>query len=127
MGRPKKEVVESLKKGNRVGRGRPKGDAAIINEYKARMLASPKSMKVMQKIWDAALDDEHPNQSAAWKLVIDRVMPVSYFEKDKNGGGKAAVQITISGVGGTETVIGAPNSEEEDAIDGEFSETRVDE
>lgn len=123
MPRPKKEIVEANKKGNRVGRGRPKGDAAIINEYKARMLASPKSRAVLETIWDAALNDDHPNQSAAWKLVIDRVMPVSYFEKDKNGGGKAAVQITISGVGGTETVIGAPNNEEEDAIDGDFTET----
>lgn len=121
MARPKKEVVEANKKGNRVGRGRPKGDAAIINEYKARMLASPKSRAVLETIWDAALNDDHPNQSAAWKLVIDRVMPVSYFEKDKNGGGKAAVSITITGVGGAETVIGASN--DEDAIDGDFTET----
>ncbi len=34
-GRPKKVLVESNKKGGRNAVGRPKGDAAIINEYKA--------------------------------------------------------------------------------------------
>ena len=41
--------------------GRPKGDAGIINEYKARMLASPKSRKVLDSIFDAAMDDDHKN------------------------------------------------------------------
>ena len=39
-GRPKKGEIVAKKKGSRGIRGRPKGDAAIINEYKARMLAS---------------------------------------------------------------------------------------
>lgn len=99
-GRPKKTEVATKKRGNRGVRGRPKGDAAIINEYKARMLNSPKSRRVLESIFDAALDDEHKNQAAAWKLVMDRVLPVSYFEKDKHGGGKSAVNITISGIGG---------------------------
>lgn len=104
IGPPKKSDIEKNKKGNRNAVGRPKGDAAIINEYKARMLASPKSRKVLDSILDAALNDEHKNQAAAWKLVMDRLLPVSYFEKEANGG-KPSVSITISGVGGT-TVIG---------------------
>ena len=44
-GRPRKDDVSSVKKGSRNAVGRPKGDAAVINEYKARMLASPKSQK----------------------------------------------------------------------------------
>ncbi len=36
-GRPKKAEVAAVKKGNRAVRGRPKGDAAVMNEYKARM------------------------------------------------------------------------------------------
>jgi len=78
-GRPRKELVESKKDGNRGKRGRPPGDAAIINEYKARMLASPKSQKVLDSIMDAALNDEHKNQAAAWKILMDRMLPVSYF------------------------------------------------
>lgn len=119
--RPTKAEVAAKKKGNRVGRGRPKGDAAKINEYKARMLASPKSRAVLETIWDAALDSEHPNQSAAWKLVIDRVLPVSYFEKDKAGGSKAAVAITITGVGGETTIVGGSDNSE-DIVEGEYRE-----
>jgi len=98
-GRPKKGEVVAKKEGNRGVRGRPPGDAAIINEYKARMLASPKSAKVMDAIFNAALDDEHKNQAAAWKLLMDRMLPVSYFEKDKMSQGKNSVSITITGVG----------------------------
>ena len=105
-GRPRKEVVESKKRGGRGVTGRPKGDASVINEYKARLLASPKSKKVLDSILNAALDDDHKNQSAAWKLLVDRLMPLSYFEKDKAGGGRNSVSITITGVGGEQTVVG---------------------
>ena len=97
--------MEAKKKGNRGQVGRPRGDAAIINEYKARMLNSPKSRKVLEKIFDAALDDEHKHQSAAWKLLADRIIPVSYFEKDKVGGGKSGINITISTVGKPEDTV----------------------
>ena len=100
VGRPKRSSVTSKKKGNRSSVGRPKGDAAIINEYKARMLNSPRSRAVMDAIFDAALDPEHKNQSAAWKLVMDRILPVAAFEKDiVKDGGRIAIQINISGVG----------------------------
>ena len=113
-GRPPKAKVNQKKVGHRKALGRPKGDAAIINEYKARMLASPKSKKVMDTIFNAALDDEHKNQSAAWKLIMDRMLPVSYFEK-KATGGRSAVSITISSLGGAETTI----TQEKDVIEGE--------
>ena len=111
-GRPPKTIVEAKKPGNRVKRGRPPGDAAAINEFKARLLASPRSQKVLDSIMSAALDDEHKNQAAAWKLLMDRMLPVSYFEKDKNTNGRSSVSITIKGVGG-ETVV----SNDEDIID----------
>ena len=116
-GRPPKQAVAEKKKGSRGVRGRPKGDAAIINEYKARMLNSPKSRKVLDKIFDAALDDEHKHQAAAWKLVMDRVLPTAAFEKDVvKGSGKNAIQINITGVSGDTTIIGG----DDDAIDGEI-------
>ena len=80
--KPTKKELVSNSKGNRRKAGRPKGDAAIINEYKARMLASPKSRRVLNTIFDAALDHDHKNQAAAWKLVMDRILPVAAFEKD---------------------------------------------
>ena len=103
-GRPKKSLIESKKKRGAVGR--PKGDADAIKEYKARLLASPKSRRVLDSILNAALDDDHKNQAAAWKLLVDRLMPLSYFEKSQMGGGRSAVNITITGVGGEVTPIG---------------------
>lgn len=103
-GRPPKALVEQKKKGNRGQVGRPKGDASAIEEYKARMLASPKSREVMDSIFNAALDDNHKSQSAAWKLIIDRIMPLSYFEKDKLSNGRAAVSITINGIDTNEPI-----------------------
>ena len=102
-GRPKKALVDSKKRGNRGVRGRPKGDAAIMNELKARVLASPKSAKVLESIFNAALNDEHKNQSAAWKLLMDRILPVGAFEKEViKDAGRNAISINISGVGHTE-------------------------
>ena len=109
-GRPKKALVESKK--NRGQVGRPKGDADAIKEYKARLLASPKSRKVLDSILNAALDDDHKNQAAAWKLLVDRLMPLSYFDKDKVSGGRSAVNITITGVGGDITTVGGSGFEE---------------
>ena len=117
VGRPKRSSVSSKTKGNRKSVGRPKGDAAIINEYKARMLNSPRSRAVMDAIFDAALDPEHKNQSAAWKLVMDRILPVAAFEKDiVKDAGRSAIQINITGVGTTTITDG---SEEGEEIDGE--------
>ena len=40
---------------------------------------------------------------AAWKLVMDRILPVAAFEKDVvQNGGKSAIQINITGVGAAE-------------------------
>lgn len=115
-GRPKKgEIVEKKKPGKI---GRPIGEAGIIAEYRSRMLASPKSRAVLEKIYDAALDDEHKNQSAAWKLLMDRLLPLSHFEKDKENGSRPSVSITITGVGGETTIIGEETSSvDEDVID----------
>ena len=98
IGRPPKNELSANTKRNAVGR--PKGDATIINEYKARMLSSPKSRKVLDAIFDAALDNEHKNQAAAWKLVVDRIIPVSAFEQEVvKQGGRSAIQINITGLG----------------------------
>jgi hypothetical protein len=105
-GRPSNASIAAKTKGTRGEVGRPKGDASAIKDFKARLLASPKSRRVLDTILDAALDDDHKNQSAAWKLLVDRLMPLSYFEKDKMGGGKAAVNITITGVGGDIQSVG---------------------
>ena len=115
-GRPRKSEVAAVKPGNKGQVGRPKGDAAIINEYKARMLASPKSRKVLETIFDAALDNDHKNQAAAWKLVMDRILPVGAFEKDViKDAGRNAIQINISGVSTVD--VGSPEVIEGEVVD----------
>ena len=111
-GRPKKSELVNAK--NPVGR--PRGDNYAIEEFKQRLLASPKSRSVIDSILSAALDDEHKNQAAAWKLLVDRMLPMSYFEKDKTGGGRPSVNITINGIGGNESqlVDDAPFDDVED-------------
>jgi hypothetical protein len=97
IGRPKKTDIAEIKESRSVGR--PKGEAAIINEYKLRMLNSPKSAKVLEAIYDAALNDEHKNQAAAWKLIVDRIVPVSAFEQSKQGSSVPQISINISSMG----------------------------
>jgi hypothetical protein len=119
-GRPRKGEIVEKTAGSRGKVGRPKGDASIINEYKARMLASPKSVKVLETIFEAALDHEHKNQAAAWKLVMDRILPVGAFEKEViKDNGRSAIQINITGVGSTTISDGGENG---DVIEGEYSE-----
>jgi len=108
-GRPKKGEIVAKKRGNRELRGRPAGDKAIMDEYKARMLNSPKSARVLEAIFDAALDPEHKAQSAAWKLIVDRIVPVSSFEQVKQGGGTPAISINITG-------LTAPTVEAEEVV-----------
>jgi len=110
-GRPTKAALMEAKK---QPVGRPKGDASAIEEFKARIFASPKSRKVLDAILDAALDDEHKNQAAAWKLLVDRMLPMSYFDKNNAGGSRPSVNITISGVGDTVNISGT-----DDYIDAE--------
>ena len=100
-GRPSKAELAQARK---QPVGRPKGDAAAIEEFKARIMNSPKSRKVLDAILDAALDDEHKNQAAAWKLLVDRMLPMSYFDKDKVSGSRPSVNITITGVGESVTI-----------------------
>ena len=117
-GRPRKGEIVEKTAGTRGKVGRPKGDASIINEYKARMLASPKSAKVRETIFDAALDNEHKNQAAAWKLLMDRILPVGAFEKEvTKDGNRSAIQINITGVGSATVDSSYPES---NTIEGEL-------
>lgn len=116
VGRPSKQELAAKKPGGRGKVGRPKGDAAIMNEYKARMLARPDSEEVLNAVYQAALDHEHKHQAAAWKLILDRMLPVRAFESDIKGGAKPTISINISSVGSMEMNQGeaAEGEEEED-------------
>jgi hypothetical protein len=113
IGRPKKTDLEKIKKPGKVGR--PPGQAAAIKEFTARIINSPRSRKVMDAIVNAALDDDHKNQAAAWKILMDRMVPLSAFEKDGTGS-KPQININISGVTDitTESVQSGETYDDED-------------
>jgi len=118
MTEPKKKIGRPKKVQKPKGvMGRPKGTQAIINEYRDRMLASPKSAKVLEAIFNAALDDDHKHQASAWKLVLDRVAPTAAFEQEiTKGSGKSAIQINITGIGG----VDVGTQDDEDVVDGDY-------
>jgi hypothetical protein len=94
-GRPRKTDVEAKKKRGVVGR--PPGEAARIKEFHARLLATS-GETVINTIIKKALDNEDKDQVACLKMCIDRVLPMSYFEKGKDAG-RGNVNIQISMVG----------------------------
>lgn len=93
-GRPKKSEIQAKLK--RETRGRPKGDAGRLAELKARLLATS-GERVINKVIEVAMTDGHPGQTAALKMCMDRVLPISMFEKDKTGGAKG-ITINITGL-----------------------------
>ena len=50
-------------------------------ELKQTLLEHPDVPKVIETFIRAALDDNHKNQTAAQKILMDRMLPISTFEK----------------------------------------------
>ena len=93
----------------------PKSDNQKIKELK-RLLLDSAGSNVVTKAIEIALNDDHPSQAAMIKLCMDRMLPVSIFEKERNNRG--AVSITITGIGETkiseESIIDAEDIEVKD-------------
>lgn len=95
-GRPPKAALAAVK-ARPVGR--PKGTQAVINDFRDRMLMSPKSAKVLESIFSVALDTEHKHWAAAAKLVTDRIVPLSAFDPNSKGNGTMPqISINITGL-----------------------------
>ena len=50
-------------------------------ELKQTLLEHPDVLKVLEKVDNASLDDDHNNQPIAQKLAVDRLLPIRPFEK----------------------------------------------
>ena len=87
----------------------PKTDHQRIKELKELMIRSG-GKDVAEKVIQIALNDEHPGQMTALKMCMDRTLPISMFEKDKQQ--RSAITISITGLGQPPTVV-----EPEDVID----------
>ena len=77
-------------------RGRPSGMRAIQLELQEELYNHPDKHKVIETIYRAALDDNHKNQAAAQKLLMDRMLPISVC--DKNADIREKIIINISSV-----------------------------
>jgi hypothetical protein len=97
VGRPLKKDIEAKKKGNRGKVGRPAGDAARINEFKARLLGTSGD-KIIETLIHKALDPNDKDQIAALKMCVDRVLPLSMFDAAKQGGQTPQISINITGL-----------------------------
>lgn len=88
--------------------GRPPELAGKVESLKRQLLESNNSEKLLNKVIAKALNDEDKDQMVALKLCIDRILPVSIFEKARNERG--AIQINITGL--TDVNITEQNNEE---------------
>lgn len=110
-GRPSKSEVDKKKNPGVVGR--PKGDAARMAEFKARLMAT-NGGRVIDKVIQIALNDDHPAQAACLKMCWDRLLPITSFERDVGRPGGISINITTDT--GT-VVVSAGTPKEEEAID----------
>ncbi len=116
VGRPLKKDIEAKKKGNRGKVGRPAGDAARINEFKARLLGTSGD-KIIETLIHKALDPNDKDQIAALKMCVDRVLPLSMFDAAKNSGTTPQISINITSLAQPEVTTGVVDMgaiEEED-------------
>ena len=89
-----------------------KTDGDKLKELKG-LLISSKGKDVVEKALEIAMNDEHPHQGAMIKLCMDRLLPVSLFEKDKAQ--RSAVTIRITGIGDVDVNNEKPVADIEDA------------
>ena len=85
-------------------KGRPKGMRTAIKKLEERLLSANRIEHVIDAIVRAAEDPEHKNQAAAWKLIMDRMAPLSHYDKTK-GNEKPVIQINVSSIDRIDTSV----------------------
>lgn len=99
-------------------RGRPPGEAAKMAALREAILSTDVGPRVVQKVIEVAMNDEHPAQGAMLRLLMDRVAPVSSFENaatDNQRTLQVSITTTTPDGGRTEVKIGkaAPEAQED--------------
>jgi DNA-directed RNA polymerase subunit K/omega len=80
-----------------VKRGRPAGMRARQLELKQTLLEHPDVPKVLEKVVRTALDETHKNQTAAQKILMDRILPISTFDKQFDNREKITINVSVIG------------------------------
>ena len=81
-----------------------------MKRYRAALLNSPMTLKVVEKSMEIAMDDTHSGQMAAMKLIMDRALPVLGFTMEEKAKGSGGIQINITGLNTTEKEVGPAGS-----------------
>ena len=80
-----------------VKRGRPAGMRARQLELKQTLLEHPDVPTVIETAVRTALDDTHKNQTAAQKILMDRILTISTFDKQFDNREKITINVSVIG------------------------------
>lgn len=67
-----------------------------LHELKAQFLSNKRLGPLVEKLFDVAMDDDHPGQMQAMKVITDKILPTQSFSSESKK--SSAVQINISGL-----------------------------
>ena len=104
--------------------GRPPGQSARLEEFKQKLIGA-NGDAIISKLITIALTDTHPGQMSAMKMCVDRILPVSHFDKAAMGNSAPTISINISGLSNsTATVVGSQGqfASDDDILDVEPTE-----
>ena len=83
-----------------------KSEKTQLKRYRAALLKNPMTLKVVEKSIDIAMDDTHPGQMQALKLIMDRALPVRGFDMERQHAEKGGITINITGLSQEKEVEG---------------------
>jgi hypothetical protein len=83
-----------------------KSEKTQLKRYRAALLKNPMTLKVVEKSIDIAMDDSHPGQMQALKLIMDRALPVRGFDMERQHAEKGGITINITGLNQEKEVEG---------------------
>ncbi len=69
-----------------------------LKDLKKQLLTGDNTRKVLEKVLQVAMDDEHQGQVACLKMCMDRMLPMSAFEEKDGSGFSGGVTIVIGQV-----------------------------
>ena len=78
-----------------VKRGRPAGTRARQLELKQTLLEHPDVPAVIETVVRTALDETHKNQTAAQKILMDRILPINTFDKKYDTKEKLTINVSV--------------------------------
>ena len=83
-----------------------KSEKTQLKRYRAALLKNPITLKVVEKSIEIAMDDSHPGQMQAMKMIMDRALPVRGFDMERQHAEKGGITINITGLSQEKEVEG---------------------